>query len=178
MSDRERWIVYPLLFFALLLAAKDQIVEDKPVTVDYQEIVCGRLIANSIHCANLHTDSVAGHALEATDRDDNVRVRISGDVASGPLAEFYGDGGEPVVAIGSDETGRIGVVETKQAGGTVMVRLTANQFGGVMETVGPSGHPLIQLLGSDQGGQVLTHLPSEAEIPSEVKEDEKKERTD
>ena len=39
MSERERWIVYPLLFFALGAALRDKILQ----TVEAKEIVCERL---------------------------------------------------------------------------------------------------------------------------------------
>lgn len=37
MSDRERWIVYPLLFFALLLGARDRVAPPNPLKCDALE---------------------------------------------------------------------------------------------------------------------------------------------
>ena len=157
MSDRERWIIYPLLFFALMLAAKDQITLVKPTTDAPQNLVCGRLIANTIDCLG----SVKSRAFEAIDSDGRLLVKISDDVTDGRIAEFYSQGGEPLVAIGTDQTGQAGVIETKHGSRVVMVRLTANEFGGVVEALHRDGHLLVQLAGSDQGGKVATH-PTDA----------------
>jgi len=166
MSNRERWIVYPLLFFALLLAAKDQVTAVKPINMEPQDLVCGRLIAQTIDCAELRATSVIGRGLEAIDNDDRVRVRLLGDAADGGLVTCFGGEGQHLVAIGSDPNGQFGVMETNQADGGTMVRLTVNAFGGVMETLNPDGQLLVRMAGNEQGGQVNSHAPNESEKPS------------
>ena len=45
MSNRERWVVYPLLFFAILLAARDDILP--PFETNCERIVCSELFVRS-----------------------------------------------------------------------------------------------------------------------------------
>ncbi len=45
MSNRERWIVYPLLFFSILLAARDDIVPAEKS--EFDSVVCRRLFVES-----------------------------------------------------------------------------------------------------------------------------------
>ncbi len=47
MSNRERWILYPLLFFALLLGAKATF--DRLTQAEFQRIECSALRVNSLH---------------------------------------------------------------------------------------------------------------------------------
>jgi hypothetical protein len=47
MNERERWIVYPLLFFALGAALRDKFLQQ----VSTKEIACQRLVAEQIECA-------------------------------------------------------------------------------------------------------------------------------
>lgn len=46
MSERERWIVYPLLFFALGAALRDKFLQQ----VTTKELHCERVVADSIAC--------------------------------------------------------------------------------------------------------------------------------
>ncbi len=47
MNERERWIVYPLLFFALGAALRDKFLQQ----VSTKELFCQRLVAEQIECA-------------------------------------------------------------------------------------------------------------------------------
>jgi hypothetical protein len=42
MNERERWIVYPLIFFLLLLVTRDNILKT-------QEVKCNRLVCNKLY---------------------------------------------------------------------------------------------------------------------------------
>jgi hypothetical protein len=46
MSNRERWVVYPLLLFTFLMATRDDYV--KPAHFDCDSISCRRLVVSSI----------------------------------------------------------------------------------------------------------------------------------
>ena len=41
MSNRERWIIYPLLFFSLLLGLKEQLAI--PIDAEYEHVQCNKL---------------------------------------------------------------------------------------------------------------------------------------
>ncbi len=46
MNERERWVVYPLLFLALGASLRDKFFQQ----VKTEELECGRLVAESIEC--------------------------------------------------------------------------------------------------------------------------------
>ncbi|MAT69547.1 MAG: hypothetical protein CMJ58_08485 [Planctomycetaceae bacterium] len=56
MSERERWIVYPLLFFALGAAIRDKILN----VVESKQVACGELEAKTIRCQELVVTDPAG----------------------------------------------------------------------------------------------------------------------
>ena len=78
MSNRERWVVYPLLFFSILLAARDDLVP--PTEVMYPKIVCNELYVK----ANGETLVSAGRS---TGGEDGVIL-------------VHGDGDAPLLKIG------------------------------------------------------------------------------
>lgn len=45
MSNRERWVVYPLLFFSILLAARDDI--NPPYVTKCEQLVCSKIFVKS-----------------------------------------------------------------------------------------------------------------------------------
>jgi len=62
MTERERWIVYPLIFFALGAAIRDKLFRH----VASKEIVCESLVAGEIHCLS----DVKCRSVVVVDRDD------------------------------------------------------------------------------------------------------------
>jgi hypothetical protein len=60
MSERERWIVYPMLFLAVMLAAVDKIVPRGKTRFD--EVVCKQLRAQEILCTEMRTVSSNGQS--------------------------------------------------------------------------------------------------------------------
>ncbi len=101
MSTRERWIVYPLLFFAFCLAVKGQpnLVQD------------GRF--KSISCEELTVKLPSGEA----------RVHIGSTSQRSGRVSIYGRQGQPAVVLGVARQGENGSVETLDANGRRTVRL-------------------------------------------------------
>ena len=74
MSNRERWVVYPLLFFAILLAARDDIVPPNPVR--HQTLVCNQI----------RVETPNGIPLVSIGRSINRGIiRVHGDSEAPPL---------------------------------------------------------------------------------------------
>ncbi|MBX3425662.1 MAG: hypothetical protein KF688_08285 [Pirellulales bacterium] len=59
MSERERWIVYPLLFFALGAAIRDKLLHQ----VETKTLACTEVQAKSIACQQLHVVDSQGRIL-------------------------------------------------------------------------------------------------------------------
>ncbi len=157
MSNRERWIIYPLLFLTLGIAMRDKIV---PPRLKAREVVVvsagapGAVTADVIRCKHL----------EIVDRDKTPRVRMGitaqqagvveilkkdqqqavvlaagGEKGCGCVAVF-GESDKPVVAISCDRTGKAGIVETANTDGRIQCQLRSTEFGGAVLTFDPEGH--------------------------------------
>lgn len=116
MSQRERWTIYPLLFFALLLGLKSQIPSCN-YTGRYHEL----------ECRELHVVNRAGELCAS----------IEGKDSGIGVVNVYGPDKTPVgklrlpkvqLAVSADGTG--GTVETRSVRGMRMVELTSNDKGG------------------------------------------------
>ncbi len=94
MSERERWIVYPLLFLAVFLGWRNQMPRS------------GDLECQLIRC----------HGLLVTSPNGEPSVEISSTAAqSGELRLFGADGGDALLVLRTDRTGNRGILETKDS---------------------------------------------------------------
>ena len=57
-------------------------------------------------------------------------------------------------------TVRTNGVDVMADDGTIVARIRANEFGGVIEAFDMNQNPIIELIGSQEGGRMLTHQPS------------------
>ena len=165
MSDRERWIVYPLLFFSCLRPVCDLLQLQDSQDPEPRVVQCDRLVADTVECKRLRSVSIVGIELRAMSRDGQLRFQVVENGEHGGVAEFYGAGGTPVATIGVDETGQRGVIETKQVSGDALVKISSNDFGGVVETWNLNQQLLVQLAASQEGGKLLTFVPEIIEEP-------------
>ena len=112
MSSRERWTIYPLLFMALCLGARDQFDPLKPETTKFQKIVCDSLQANNV---------VYGRAL----------VVLAPDSLESDPRE--------VVKLQYDPLEQAGVVEILSNEGDIQTKLGSTLRGGLIETHNSEG---------------------------------------
>ena len=97
MTDRERWIVYPLLFFALMLGLADLwqrmgLTKDIPLlpfagSPQFREIRCRRLVLEGI--------------------DDQPLAVLTQNVDGDPQLSMFGDSGEVVILRADAGGGRL-----------------------------------------------------------------------
>jgi hypothetical protein len=64
MSSRERWVIYPLLFFAFCLAARDQFPYLRPEVVDVPRLSCRVIDAKLIDAEKIVTADLSAHSIE------------------------------------------------------------------------------------------------------------------
>lgn len=115
MSDRERWIVYPLLFFSFLLGAKDRIAPPNPLT-------CGQL-----ECQSLVLKSADGREL----------VKL-GPTSDGAVLRFYSEPEEWAKNASDD-------IDFKPVPLRQMVEVGADATGGYATMFGPKSAPVLKL---------------------------------
>ncbi|MFM7207304.1 MAG: hypothetical protein ACKO4T_11635 [Planctomycetaceae bacterium] len=101
MTSRERWTVYPLLFFAIGLALRAVTIPPPTLTVDVLEagrVICGEIVVNAADGTKLvHVGRVKG--------------------GGGGRIEISDRAGDEAVAVGTGPEGRDGRIEFFDAEG-------------------------------------------------------------
>ncbi len=107
MSDRERWIIYPLLFLAL-----------------------GSSIWGKLN-KQIYSPLVRCHELEVIGPDDAVKIQLSASPRrpAGEIRLFGSDSKHPLAIIHGDPTGKFGVVECRDAEGRLVAAMQGTGFG-------------------------------------------------
>ncbi len=138
MIERERWIIYPLLFFALLLAARDRIAPPDPLE-------CG-----VVQCNELRVKTLDGKDL----------VRLGGSLDSGVVIVYGPQPTSPVVSLDEPANAHLLELGTSEGGGYVTAygpQFVPTLRLGHYQPLGLSG--LIAMKSSDQ--------PEPADSPSD-----------
>ena len=123
MSDRERWIVYPLLFLALLQSQRDA-----------WRASYGTAKFNSVQCNSIDVQSQTGET----------KIRLVGNPNTG-LINVYGAGPQRCVAVSTKNGGNSGHLELIHTVKYSGVKLTATPEGGVAELSGSPTVPAVRL---------------------------------
>ncbi len=156
MSDRERWIVYPLLFLALGAALRDKFIPPAQLrarSIAAEELAVRAVTAERLQCVRLQaggTESVTAQVQSLAVAGPNGAQRIRLAVLPNQAGQLvlYGRDGRPIVAAGADEPGRDGVLETFAADGRGQVKLRSAEGNGVVSAVAAGGDAAC-ILGSD-----------------------------
>jgi len=140
MSDRERWILYPLLFFALALGAKDQLIMFKSDTVAAPKVQCRHLEAES-----LDVDEITCRTFRAESPTDGKTLVEIGSTPhqTGQLILLGNDQKVDLALFSDPQTG--GVFEAR-ADDKTLVQLRATEKGGRIVVVDNSGRVYIHEL--------------------------------
>ncbi len=124
MSNRERWIIYPLLFFSLLSGLKDQFA--LPTNGQFESITCKRLTVEAIDgrplieldsnmastgdqagvfvmYGSIATDA-AGHGPTGLELKPRPRTIEMGAEPGGGYLKSFGDISAPTIKLGHDAT--------------------------------------------------------------------------
>jgi hypothetical protein len=122
MSNRDRWIIYPLLLFAILLGARDKFMDQ----AKYRDLSCNELTVTSLDGRPLVTigGSNAGQVvmyapLPTGDQapgeanpgqvlpDARSRIVELGAESAGGFVKVFGPPGAPTLKVGHQETERL-----------------------------------------------------------------------
>ena len=121
MSDRERWIVYPLLFLSILLGARDRIATPKLLQ-------CQALKCEALECRSVVMRSKSGGA--------SVKMFATKDVAILTFANY--DAREQDAEVGDD-------VSLKAAPLRETLQIGVGADGGYVTAYGPENAPALKL---------------------------------
>ena len=110
MSNRERWIVYPLLFYAVLSCMKTALVE--PTDVSYETVTCNHLLLESVEGeplvqlgAHIDDEGAEWGLIELFDAQGQLAVEL----AAGPGGGYFtslGAAAAPTLTLGHDNDAR------------------------------------------------------------------------
>jgi hypothetical protein len=113
MSNRERWIIYPLLFLTFGAVMRDKLII--PPKLAAREVVCEKIHSDEMEvgrarCQDLSTVQTRASRLVIDDDEGNNRAVLDvGNGGSGRLELLDADG-RPAVGAGTDGTGRGGMM--------------------------------------------------------------------
>ncbi len=119
MTNRERWIVYPLLFLTLGLVMRDKVAPPSPGFMQ------PGMNALSVRCMHLECQD-----LTVAGPDGEKRVLIGVTANQAGQLEVYGSDHTMVLVAGADNTGRSGRVQTLATDATRQVLLHSTDRGG------------------------------------------------
>jgi len=130
MSDRERWIVYPLLMLALGTSLRSRLFPASEVQAE--AVICKSLTV---------TDDAGRKTAELAPFGAPSRCAL----------HLLNSDGRITLALGTDVTGQFGVVETLNANGKQQVVLGASAEGGFARAYDAEGTTLVGI-GHDRRG--------------------------
>lgn len=132
MSDRERWIVYPLLFLGIGFGLKSQ--WPQPDDLECRSIRCKEVIVDSL--------------------DGTSRVRVGSTSTQSGEIRLYGATGQLVLALGTDGTGTRGMVQTLDDQRNSRAVIGSDTAGGFVRLFGDPNIPSL-FLGHDSRHKIL-----------------------
>ncbi len=140
MTDRERWIVYPLLFFALTLAAQGAC----GVKGVRNEETTRRKWVNPPAYGKL--DQIECQRLVVVSPNGTHRVEIGAGANQAGFINMLGpDGRKSIIQLKGDNKGEFGQLATFDRSGKSLVLLTATDQGGLVTTSKRQGKQSIVL---------------------------------
>jgi hypothetical protein len=154
MSQRERWIVYPLLFLALGTALRDKFYP--PHELAAENIRCQNLLVQNVRAHELAVDSTRCQELVVATAAGQERARLdtAPSTSAGRLLLFDPDG-KPVVFAGTATTDNAPTVELLRPDGKPQLLIAVSNFGGRLVSFDRQGAVLIEL-GFEEGRSGLT----------------------
>jgi len=171
MSDRERWIVYPLLFLTLGIALRNQFlptrrfgaVDLRAGELSAQKIFCKDLVVlEKGECNQLQTDQfqfneALGKHIRTVGLTECVQLKAGQAECQAML--IVNAEGKPVVMAGADKNSQAGVIQTMNTTGMPLVQIRATDSGGVVTTVGHGGKVLVAMGHEGQNFGVFAQFP-------------------
>jgi hypothetical protein len=171
MTDRERWIVYPLVFLTLGIALRNQFlptrrfgaVDLQAGELSAQKITCNDLIVrqevcNQLQCEQLQFNEALGKHIRTLGLSECVQHRAV-------ESEIINTQGKPVVVIGADKNTQSGVIQTMNPKGMPLVQIRGTDSGGTVTTVGSGGKVLVEMGHEGQNFGVFAKLPQGQIVP-------------
>ena len=171
MSDRERWIVYPLVFLTLGIALRNQFlptrqfgaVDLKAGELTAQKITCNELVireyaqCNQLQCEQFQFNEALGKHIRTLGLAECAQLK-AGEAECRAILVVNADG-KPAILAGADKNTQSGVIQTMNSNGMPLVQIRATDSGGLVTTVGHDGKILVAMGEEGQNIGVFAHFP-------------------
>jgi hypothetical protein len=156
MSDRERWIVYPLLFLTLGIAIRNQFLPTRMFgamslragEMSSQKIVCKEIVAeqakfDQVECGQMQMDEALAKHIRVVGLAECVQLKAGETECQAML--IVNQEGKPVVMAVADKNTQAGAIQTMGSNGVPQVQIRATNTGGLVTTIGHNGKILVAM---------------------------------
>lgn len=133
MSNRERWILYPLLVLALGASLRTQLFPA------FGNMRVRDFESGTIRCSNLEV----AESILIRGEDKKAKVLISDASNRSGQIHILGEDGKSVVALGANKATGAGAIDVYNAEGQVRVKVTSLEDGGAIATFTGKDKPLV-----------------------------------
>jgi hypothetical protein len=171
MSDRERWIVYPLLFLTLGIALRNQFLPTrrfgamdlKAGELTAQKILCNDLVimqkgeCNQLQCDRFQFNEALGKHIRTVGLSECVQLKAG--EADFLAMRIVDEKGKPVVLAVTDQNSQSGAIQTMNSLGMPQVKISGTDSGGMVTTVGSGGNVLVAMGHEGQNFGVFAQFP-------------------
>ena len=166
MTDRERWIIYPLVFLTLGIALRNQFlptrrfgaVDLRAGELSAQRVVCKELVTEKGECLQqFQFNEALGKHISTLGLAECVQLKVGNAECRALL--ITNPEGKPVILAGADKDSQSGIIQTMNRNGMPLVRLSGTDTGGMVTTVGLGGKVLLQMGQEGQNIGVFANFP-------------------
>ena len=167
MSSRERWIIYPLLFFAFCLGARDQFTFLRPTSSEVPRLECQVIDAERINCKRMvASEGISTNRIESEQESRPVEIdslRLD-ELAAGQIRcqqlDAVSPDGQRRAELGESETGA-GRLTIFDVNGQPAITLAHRDDAGRLESHHADGTRL--LVYAKAGGGTLVVLDADGQ---------------
>jgi hypothetical protein len=170
MSERERWIVYPLLFLTLGIALRNQFlptrrfgaVDLRAGEISAQKIICNDLViqetgkCNQFNCDQFQFNQALGKHIRAVGLAECTFLK-AGEIESRAMLVVDANG-KPAVIVSIDKNTQTGMLQIINATGKPAVEagIDQNTQAGLLQINSATRAPLVRIGATNTGGAVST----------------------
>ena len=176
MTDRERWIVYPLVFLTLGIALRNQFlptrqfgaVDLRAGELSAQKIICNDLIVrqtgacNHLQSEQFQFNEALGKHIRTLGLAECMQLK-AGEAECGAML-IINNQGKRVVLVGADKNTQSGVIQTMASNGLPLVQLRPTDTGGAVTVVELGGKVMIEMGQEAQNFGVFAKLPQIGQV--------------
>jgi hypothetical protein len=178
MTDRERWIVYPLVFLTLGIALRNQFlptrrfgaVDLQAGEISAQKITCNELeirekgvCKQQFQCQQFQFNEALGKHIRTLGLTESAQLKAT-EAEFGAML-IVNTQGKPVVVVGADKNTQAGVIQTMNSSGLLpLVQLRPTESGGAVTAIGQRGNVLVEMGQEGQNFGVFARLPQSGQI--------------